>query len=84
MHAVLTTGSSPSSIRVARYPPRMVEPTGPSATPSLDNWIAEAGEPAVLAAVDELKGGIADGTAPALRDGALLRAYWDRRRRQTP
>lgn len=55
----------------------------PSATPSLDSWIAEAGEPAVVVAVNKLKGAVAEGTDPVLRDVASLRAYWDSRRRQT-
>jgi hypothetical protein len=55
----------------------------PSATPSLDSWIEEAGEPAVMAAINELKGAIAEGTAPVLRDPVSLQAYWDSRRRYT-
>lgn len=61
----------------------MAQHAGPSATPSLDDWIAESGEPAVVAAAGELMGAIAEGTAPVLRDAATLQAYWDSRRRQT-
>jgi hypothetical protein len=69
--------------RASLYASRMVEHPVPSATPSLDSWIAEVGEPAVVAAVNGLKGAIAEGTAPVLRDAASLQAYWDSRRRQT-
>ena len=61
----------------------MVGHREPSATPSLDSWIEQAGEAAVVAAVNELKGAIAEGTVPVLRDAASLQAYWDSRRRQT-
>jgi hypothetical protein len=61
----------------------MVEHPEPSAMPSLDCWVEHAGEPAVVAAVNELKTAIADGTAPVLRDAASLQAYWDSRRRRT-
>ena len=61
----------------------MVERPELSATPSLDSWIEQAGEPAVVAAANELKGAIEEGTAPVLRDAVSLQAYWDSRRRQT-
>jgi hypothetical protein len=69
--------------RVSIYDHNVVEHFEASATPSLDSWIAEACEPAVMATVSDLKDAIAEGTAPVLRDAATLQAYWDSRRRQT-
>ena len=74
---------SPSAQPVRRYDRRVAEHLEPTATPSLDSWIAEAGEPAVMAAVNALNGVIDEGTVPLLRDAASLQAYWDSRRHQT-
>jgi hypothetical protein len=60
----------------------MVAEPQASATPSLDEWIAEVGESGVLAEVEALKASIASGTATVLYDKESLQAYWDDRRQR--
>jgi hypothetical protein len=67
----------------AGYAVLVVTPAESASTPALDEWIATEGQDHVLTAVENLRDAVADGAVPELRDDASLRAYWDRRRRQT-
>jgi hypothetical protein len=60
----------------------MVDPSTPSATPVLDEWLAEVGEDGVVTAVETVKSDVEDKTVPLLRDAASLRAYWGSRRQR--
>jgi hypothetical protein len=54
-----------------------------SSTPLLDEWIAEAGEAAVAAEVEETKRRIDEGSLPSFDDPADLLAFLTRGRRQS-
>jgi hypothetical protein len=55
---------------------------GASATPLLDDWIAEAGEAAVAAEVEEARRRIDDGSLPSFDNPAALLAFVTRGRQQ--
>lgn len=54
-----------------------------SSTPVIDEWIAEVGEPAVIADVEETRRRIAEGSLPSFDNPADLLAFLRRGRRQS-
>ena len=54
-----------------------------SSTPLIDDWVAEAGEAAVAAEVEEARRRIDEGSLPSFDDPAALLAFVMRGRRQS-
>lgn len=57
----------------------MADASKVTATPVLDEWVAEVGEDGVAAVARDLAAAVEAGTAPVIRDGSALRKYWDDR-----
>lgn len=54
----------------------MPQPRTRSATPLLDEWIADEGEEGAIQVIRQMQSAIADGSLPAIDDKATLLRYW--------
>lgn len=61
----------------------MTREHGESPTPSLDEWIKQEGEAAVIAAVEDTRRRVADGSLPTFEDEGEFLAYLERGHRQS-
>ncbi|MCL2393488.1 MAG: hypothetical protein FWC87_02275 [Acidimicrobiaceae bacterium] len=57
----------------------MAEETDQAGMPLLDEWIHEAGEPAVLASIRAARAAIEDGSMPGFTDPEAMLQYLGRR-----